>query len=327
MKKTLYIILALLLVSGLAATGQIQRGKKPAQSKPKTEQPQGQNNSTSSKKKKTQKTDSSPKTNKQSAQQSSGRSSSDTQVRQSTSTARQASDSPKIETFTANGVSFDMVWVEGGTFTMGATSEQGSDAYDVEKPTHQVTLSGYYIGKYEVTQALWQAVMRNNPSKYKGDSNRPVEQVSWNDCQEFISKLNQLTGKTFRLPTEAEWEFAARGGNKSKHYKYAGSDHLDDVAWYEGNTGYMTMTPIVGTKYPNELGLYDMSGSVSEWCQDWDGNYSSNAQTNPSGPTSGSFRVVRNASWISDARRCRVSARGYNPPHGSNSGLGLRLAL
>lgn len=227
------------------------------------------------------------------------------------------------ETIKVKGVSFDMIKVEGGTFTMGATSEQGNDAYDNEKPAHQVTLSDYYIGETEVTQALWQAVMGNNPSSVKGNSN-PVESVTWNDCQEFIRKLNSLTGRTFRLPTEAEWEFAARGGNESKGYKYSGSNSIDNVAWYAGNYSYKTHA--VKTKSPNELGIYDMSGNVYEWCQDWYGSYSSNAQTNPKGPLSYSYRVLRGGGWYNDERRCRVSYRGNNFPD-YRSYFGLRLVL
>ena len=218
----------------------------------------------------------------------------------------------------------NMVRVEGGTFTMGATSEQGSDAFDNEKPAHQVTLSSFSIGKYEVTQEEWQAVMGGNPSYSKG-SKRPVESVSWNDCQEFIRKLNTMTGKRFRLPTEAEWEYAARGGNKSIGYKYAGSDNLDRVAWYDKNSG--SKTHDVGQKSPNELGVYDMSGNVWEWCADWYGSYSSNSQTNPSGPSSGSYRVYRGGSWDLIARSCRVSNRFYDSPGSTYNFLGLRLAL
>ena len=240
---------------------------------------------------------------------------------------------PQSETFTVNGVTFTMVAVEGGTFTMGATAEQGSDAFDSEKPAHDVTLSSYCIGQTEVTQALWQAVMGSNPSYFTGNLQRPVETVSWNDCQTFISKLNQLTGKTFRLPTEAEWEFAATGGKLSQGYKYSGSNTIDDVAWYwdnipsqtSGNAGYGTQT--VATKAPNELGLYDMSGNVREWCQDWYGSYSSESQTNPTGPSTGSYLVVRGGSWSSYARYCRVSGRGGRGPTNSYYDLGLRLAL
>ena len=227
--------------------------------------------------------------------------------------------------FTVNGVSFDMVGVEAGTFTMGATSEQGSDAGGDEKPTRQVTLThNYYIGKTEVTQALWRAVMGSNPSNFKGD-NLPVECVSWNDCQTFISKLNAVTGKRFRLPTEAEWEFAARGGKKSKGYKYSGGNNLDNVAWYDDNSN--NQTHAVGTKIPNELGIYDMSGNVYEWCSDWYGNYSGSSQTNPTGPSSGSYRVGRGGGWFNYARFCRSSSRDFNYPDLRYYYLGLRLVL
>ncbi len=224
-------------------------------------------------------------------------------------------------TFTVNGVSFEMIAVKGGTFTMGGTSEQGSDAESNEKPTHSVTLSDYYIGKFEVTQKLWKAVMGSNPSYFKGD-NLPVENVSWNDAQEFIRKLNQQTGQNFRLPTEAEWEYAARGGNKSRGYKYSGSNSIDDVAWYTSNSG--SKTHQVGTKSPNELGIYNMSGNVWEWCLDWYGNYSSASQTDPMGPGSGSGRVFRGGSW---GTNCRVSDRNYSTPGRRGSGLGFRVVL
>ena len=230
----------------------------------------------------------------------------------------------KVETFYVNGLSFEMVYVEGGSFDMGATYEQCSDAYKDECPVHSVTLSGYYIGKCEVTQELWEAVMGSNPSNFKGAQN-PVERVSWNDCQEFVSRLNSLTGKNFRLPTEAEWEYAARGGNKSLHYKYSGSDNIDEVAWYNNNSGRSTHA--VGTKSPNELGIYDMSGNVCEWCSDWYGGYSAGAQTNPQGPSSGSYRVLRGGSWINYAGNCRVSIRSYDDPGNSNINFGLRLIL
>ena len=223
-----------------------------------------------------------------------------------------------------DGVSIDMVRVEAGTFTMGATPEM-KDPYSDEKPTHQVTLTNdYYIDKYEVTQALWQAVMGNNPSNFKGD-NLPVENVSWDDCQEFISKLNRITGKKFRLPTEAEWEYAARGGNKSRGYQYSGSSNLSDVSWYTSNSGRKTHT--VGSKQANELGIYDMSGNVWEWCQDWKGTYISSSQVNPTGANSGSYRVIRGGSWIRTARYCRSSCRYSSSPGGRNIGLGLRLIL
>ena len=218
----------------------------------------------------------------------------------------------------------NMVRVEGGTFTMGATAEQGSDAYSNEKPAHQVTLSTYYIGKYEVTQAEWQAVMGTNPSCFKGD-NLPVDCVSWDNCQEFIRKLNELTGKQFRFPTEAEWEYAARGGKRSYGVKYAGDNDIDNVAWYEGNSNGTTHP--VGQKRANELGLYDMSGNVEEWCQNWRGSYSSASQTNPQGPATGRNRVLRGGSWHDDAWCCRLSCRNSFDPDISFSKFGLRLAL
>ena len=175
-----------------------------------------------------------------------------------------------------------------------------------------------------MTQALWEEVMGSNPSIFKGDTN-PVESVSWNDCQTFIQKLNKRTGKTFRLPTEAEWEYAARGGKKSRGYKYSGSNDIGTVAWYRSNSGIKTHA--VGTKAPNELGLYDMSGNVWEWCNDWYGDYSSNAQTNPTGAESGSRRVNRGGSWFSKARCCRSSHRDRNAPSDSYFILGLRLVL
>ena len=223
-----------------------------------------------------------------------------------------------------DGISIDMVRVEAGTFTMGATPEM-KDPFLWEKPAHQVTLTNdYYIGKYEVTQALWKAVMGKNPSNFKGD-NLPVEQVSWDDCQEFINKLNKITGKKFRLPTEAEWEYAARGGKKSRGYQYSGSNNISDVAWYDSNSGNKTHT--VGSKQANELGIYDMSGNVLEWCQDWHDDYSSSSQTNPTGANSGSYRVRRGGSWRSSAWDCRSSCRSLNTPGGRFSCLGLRLVL
>ena len=188
-----------------------------------------------------------------------------------------------------------------------------------------MTLLDYYIGETEVTQALWYAVMGSNPSYYTGDSQCPVEQVSWDDCQTFIENLNALTGMQFRLPTEAEWEFAARGGNSSQGYKYTGSNSIGDVAWYGSNSS-STHHP-VGMKAPNELGLYDMSGNVWEWCQDWYGDYSSSAQTNPTGPSSSSNRVGRGGCWANDARLCRVANRDFNTPSARNCYHGLRLSL
>ena len=231
-------------------------------------------------------------------------------------------ESSDIQTFTVNGVTFKMVTVEGGTFTMGGTSEQGAVASD-EKPTHSVTLSTYLIGKTEVTQELWQAVMGTNPSTTKGNS-FPVVKVSWNDCQTFINKLNVLTGKNFRLPTEAEWEYAARGGNKSKAYKYSGSSTIGNVAWYKANAG--VIKPVASLQ-PNELGIYDMSGNVWEFCNDWYGNYSGEAQTNPIGPASGDYRVERGGSCATSADQCRISYRGAADPTVPFDHVGLRLCL
>lgn len=210
---------------------------------------------------------------------------------------------------------------------MMGTNNGDENADNDEKPVHQVTLSDYYIGETQVTQALWQAVMGNNPSYFKGNPNLPVECVSWIDCKAFIRKLNRLTGKNFRFLTEAEWEFAARGGNKTKGFIYAGSrDILDfDIAWLGPNSGQRTHS--VGELDPNELGLYDMSGNVWEWCQDWYGVYSKDSQLNPNGPSSGWRRVRRGGGWDNDAGHCRVSARNYSLPSITHNYLGLRLAL
>lgn len=226
------------------------------------------------------------------------------------------------ETFNVFGVRFTMVRVEGGTFTMGATSEQQSP-YDDEKPTHRVTLSSYMIGQTEVTQELWQEVMGNNPSQFKGTTN-PVERVSWNDCQDFIHKLKTLTGRNFRLPTEAEWEFAARGGNKSKGYQYSGCNNLNDVAWYTDNSGEKTHP--VATKAPNELGIYDMSGNVWEWCSDFYGPYSSASQTNPQGCHNGQYHVLRGGGYTNSSYMCRLTRRFYLAVS-SIAISGFRLAL
>ena len=242
----------------------------------------------------------------------------------SSSSSSMASGSNAISIPVKDGISIDMVKVEAGTFMMGATSEM-KDPYSDKKPVHQVTLTNdYYMGKYEVTQALWQAVMGSNPSNFKGD-NLPVETVNWNDCQEFISKLNSLTGRKFRLPTEAEWEYAARGGKKSRGYQYSGSRKISDVAWYEGNS--RSKTHPVGRKQANELGIYDMSGNVWEWCSDWYGSYSSSSQTNPMGSDSGAKRVRRGGSWCYIARICRSSYRYGDAPDCRGLYLGLRLAL
>ena len=236
-----------------------------------------------------------------------------------------------IETITVNGVSFKMVQVNGGTYTMGARDDD-TEAFNSEKPAHQVSVSSFYIGETEVTQALWVAVMgsNSNPSHFTGDLNRPVDQVSWNQCQEFITKLNQMTGKQFRLPTEAEWEYAARGGKMSKGYKYAGSNDINEVAWWGYEKGGTCVTygtcPVASFK-PNELGLYDMTGNLFEWCQDWHGGYSSEPQTNPTGPETGTNRIVRGGCWDFDAKFCRLSYRRDYAPNGNYVCNGLRLAM
>lgn len=244
-------------------------------------------------------------------------------------------------TFTLKDVSFVMIAVEGGTFTMGATSEQGSDAKSDESPTHQVTLSEYYIGQTEVTQGLWKAVMETtvrqqrdkaNPDwsiNGEGD-NYPMYYINWEECQGFIYKLNtilssQLGGKHFALPTEAQWEYAARGGKKSKGYKYSGSSSIGTVAWYKDNSGNSSHP--VASKNPNELGIYDMCGNVEEWCQDRWGIYSSSSQTNPTGASSGSSFLHRGGCWSFEAKSCRVTNRISNPPTDRFNGMGLRLVL
>lgn len=233
-----------------------------------------------------------------------------------------------------NGISFKMIYIEAGTFIMGATEEQAGASAN-ESPAHQVTLTkDYYLGETEVTQALWYAVMGQKPtsdgsawsSTYGLGDNYPAYNISWNDCQEFISKLNQLTGLTFRLPTEAEWEYAARGGNKATTQTlYSGSNTIGDVAWYDGNSS--SSTHAVAGKSANALGLYDMSGNVWEWCNDWYGSYSSGAQTDPTGPSSGSFRVLRGGSWFRDATGCRVAYRYGISVSSRYYYNGMRLAL
>ena len=213
--------------------------------------------------------------------------------------------------------------IEGGSFDMGCTSEQKNYKND-EKPVHRVTLNTYYIGQYEVTQAQWRAVMGNNPSYNSGCNQCPVERVSWDDVQKFLLRLNARTGQNYRLPTEAEWEFAARGGSKSQGHQYAGSYYIVDVAWYSDNSGNKTNP--VGQKQPNELGLYDMSGNAWEWCQDWFGDYSSSAQTNPIGPLTGSKRVFRGGSYNGFPEHCRVAYRGSTYPDMNPPNFGFRLA-
>jgi len=216
----------------------------------------------------------------------------------------------------------EMVFVEGGTFIMGCTD--GECEYTWELPAHQVTVSSFQIAKYLVTQKQWETIMGNNPSRFKGDD-LPVERVSWYDIQEFIQKLNFITGKNYRLPTDAEWEFAARGGNKSQGYKYSGSNNLNEVAWHGYNSGGTTHP--VGTKAPNELGIYDMSGNVREWCSDWYEDYTDVPQTNPIGPATGSHRVLRNGGWGNGGLMYRVSFRAPSPPDRCYDMDGFRLVL
>jgi len=228
----------------------------------------------------------------------------------------------------------EMVFVQGGTFQMG---EKG-----VAEPVHEVTLSDFEIGKYPVTQKLWQEIMGNNPSHFKGCDDCPVESVSWDDVQEFLEKLNaRFPGKNYRLPTEAEWEYAARGGALDKGYAYSGFNSLTDVGWFWENSGDKPLsgerkgdkviqnncrTHPVGQKRANELGLHDMSGNVWEWCADWHDTYSLSAQTNPTGPKTGSRRVGRGGSWNNSAGDCHVSRRGRKSPDDRNSSLGFRVA-
>ena len=217
-------------------------------------------------------------------------------------------------TFTVNGVTFKMIAVEGGTFAMGATRDQGSNCRANEKPVHMVTLSDYYIGQTEVTQALWMAVMGSNPSYFTGDPERPVEMVSWDNCQVFITKLNQMTGMKFRLPTEAEWEYAARGGKKALGNMYAGSNTINNVAWYNDNASLTTHH--VAGKFPNELGIFDMSGNIYEYCHDmWTSNgYSSEPQVNPTGPETGTGRIIRGGSIDYNSEYCRNAYRWGDSP-------------
>ena len=214
-----------------------------------------------------------------------------------------------------------MVFVKGGCFNMGS-----NNGYYNEKPVHKVCVDDFFVGKYEVTQYQWKEIMGSNPSHFKLDD-RPVENVSWNNVQEFIQKLNKKTGQNYRLPTEAEWEYVARGGNKSKEYKYSGSNDIDNVAWHTKNSN--SKTHKVGTKQANELGIYDMSGNVWEWCSDRYGSdyYKSSQLNNPQGPSIGSIRVYRGGNWYGNAFDCRVARRiSWNPGKGDNL-LGFRLVF
>jgi formylglycine-generating enzyme required for sulfatase activity len=222
-----------------------------------------------------------------------------------------------------NQLDLEMVPITGGTFQMGST-DGGSD----EEPVHSVTLSDFEISKYPVTQKLWRDIMGVDPPKlrFKGCDQCPVERVSWDDVQEFLKKLNARTGKTYRLPTEAEWEYAARGGNQSQGYEYSGSNDLKEVGWYRENAGGKTHP--AGRLKPNELELYDMSGNVWEWCSDWYGSdyYKNSPLSNPAGPDIGLVRVFRGGSWGSDPQYCRVAYRSYGTPSDRDSNVGFRLA-
>lgn len=219
-----------------------------------------------------------------------------------------------------------MVIVDGGTFMMGSNDK---DAEEDEKPVHRVTLSRFAMGKYEVTQKQWRDVMGTSPSSFKNCDDCPVESVSWDDIQEFLQKLNALTKKNYRLPTEAEWEFAARGGirndPKTGNFKYAGSNNMDEVAWNGSNSG--SKTHPVGQKKANQLEIFDMSGNVWEWCSDWYDMYNSAAVRNPTGVGNGSGRLIRGGCWRFNAGDCRVSDRGYGGPSYQSYDLGFRLAF
>ena len=227
----------------------------------------------------------------------------------------------------------DMVLVEGGTYMMGNPDRDKNDEYAKDVP-HEVTLSFFYICKYEVTEALWTAVMGSNPSDHKSGDNYPVEQVNWYDCQDFVEKLSELTGRHFRLPTEAEWEYAARGGQRSRGYRYSGSYNLDEIGWHVGNAHHYKRE--VGTKKPNELGLYDMTGNVSEWCQDkLDIEYYHHSPSiNPQGPDRSTYKdnhCFRGGSFCDDDKydELKVYTRniGGMPPEEKYGHLGLRLAM
>jgi len=221
-------------------------------------------------------------------------------------------------------VEIEMVFVKGGTFMMGCSGKNAGNCEKDEKPAHKVTVGDFQIGKYEVTQKQWAQVMGGNPSHFKGD-NLPVGKVSWYDVHEFIERLNTLTGKKYRLPTEAEWEFAARGGVKGTGFAFAGSNNPGDVAWYKSNGGGQCRA--VGSKGSNELGLYDMSGNVWEWVNDWSANYNPSDARDPMGPTTGNNRVLRGGSWPYDAHYCRVSYRNGSAPGNRGADVGFRLAI
>ena len=230
------------------------------------------------------------------------------------------------KSFYFNGVGFVMLHVEGGTFMMGATEEQIEGASENEYPAHEVTVSSFYICQIEVTRQLWLEMMGTTPGNFSSNLCRPVTQVSWDDCQAFVTKISQRTGLNFRLPTEAEWEYAARGGLLSHGYLYAGGNDIDEVAWHGGNPSGNT-SHNVAMKKDNELQLFDMSGNVREWVQDYYGPYSSEPQTNPTGPETGYYRVFRGGSFADRDEWCRVTNRLYNSPVTTSYYIGFRLAL
>jgi len=221
-------------------------------------------------------------------------------------------------------VEIEMVLVRGGTFMMGCSGRNAGNCEKDEKPAHRVTVGDFYIGKYEVTQRQWTQVMGSNPSHFKGDD-LPVGKVSWFDVQQFIERLNSATGKKYRLPTEAEWEFAARGGVKSNGFAFSGSNNPNDVARYKNNSGGKCHA--VGGMGSNELGIYDMSGNVWEWVNDWSANYGSYDARDPAGPAGGSNRVLRGGSWPYDPHYCRVSYRNGSAPGNRGADVGFRLAV
>lgn len=239
-------------------------------------------------------------------------------------TLKVTDDSAETKEFAVDGISFEMRYVKGGSFMMGATEEQGKETYKTEKPVHKVILDDFFIAKTEVTQELWEAVMGNNPSAFK-DNKKPVENVSWTDCQNFIVKLNSLTGMNFSLPTEAQWEYAARGGINTKKFRYAGDNDLFLVGWCKTNSKGSTQN--VGSMRPNELGLYDMTGNVCEWCLDWFDSYSKKNQKNPKGPETGKYKVTRGGSWHNSYYVCRISVRTFAGIETKGSNLGFRLVL
>jgi formylglycine-generating enzyme required for sulfatase activity len=216
----------------------------------------------------------------------------------------------------------EMIFVEGGVFWMGCTDEQ-SDCQRDEFPVHQVEVKNFHIAKFLIMQSQWNALMYENPSNFLKGKDYPVENVSWHDIQEFINRLNAATGKEYRLPTEAEWEYAARGGNKSLNYLYSGSNDINDVAWFWSNSHNSTHP--VGSKQPNELGIYDMSGNVAEWCSDLYVAYSEKGH-NTNENTDLRY-VLRGGRWSTSARMCRVASRSNVPPTYRHPDVGFRLVV